>query len=116
MLGDYQIEFEPTKRGVPFVAEVAVLFKDARAARAGLAEILKEDRAELDPVKRIGAEGLGDQSYGLNGKFERQYPTASFGLRTGNAIQIVRVAGEDEAQSLKDGRERARQLEARAQR
>lgn len=116
MRGDYQIEFEPTKRGVPFVAELAVLFKDAGAARAGLAEILKGDRAELDPAKRISAAGLGEESYGLNGKFERKYPTASFGLRTGNVVQIVRTAGEDEAQSLKQGRERARRLEARAQR
>lgn len=93
---------------MPFVAELAVLFKDAPAARAGLAELLKGDKAELEPAKRISAAGLGEESYGLNGKFGRQYPTASFGLRTANVVQIVRTSGEDEALTLKQGRERAR--------
>lgn len=116
MRGSYQIEFEPTRRGVPFVAELAVLFTDARAARAGFAELQKGDSAELVPAKRIGAAGLGDQSYGLNGRFERKYPTASFGLRTANVVQIVRASSEDEALSVKEARRRARRLEARARR
>ena len=114
MRGSYQIEFEPTRRGVPFVAELAVLFKDADAARAGLAELQKGDSAELMPAKPIGGAGLGDESYGLNGKFERKYPTASFGLRTANVVQIVRASSEDEALSVTEARRRARRLEARA--
>jgi hypothetical protein len=116
MRGSYQAEFEPTRRGVPFVAELAVLFKDAGAARAGLAELLKGDEDELEPAKRIDAAGLGEESYGLNGKFDRKYPTASFGLRSANVVQIVRTSGEDEAQTVRQGRERARALETRAQR
>ena len=116
MRANYSIEFEPNSENAPFVAAAAVAFKDSSAAQAGLDHLLKGDLEELAPARRIGAEGLGESSYGVNGKFERQFPTASFGLRTGNLVQVVRVSAQDEAASVKKGRALARRLEALAQR
>ena len=116
MRANYGVEFEPNSENAPFVAAMAIAFEDPSAARAGLDHLLKGELGELAPAKKIDAAGLGESSYGVNGKFEGEFPTASFGLRTGNLVQVVRVSAQDEAATVKKGRALARRLETLAHR
>jgi hypothetical protein len=116
MKANYGIEFEPNARDAPFLGTVAILFESAPAADRGFDYLLQRQLSELAPANEIRAEGLGEASFGVDGKFEGEFPTAAFGVRTGNLMQVVTAFSPEGARaSVRQARKLAVRVEALAQ-
>jgi hypothetical protein len=111
---EYVSQFFATSRGaeLSFVESITFLFEDEGGAEEAV-DVLREASAKnLKPADEIDAPELGEQTFGLQGKFD-DLLTYSFGWRVGDVIQILGVAPGDQHAGPETTIELAEQLETK---
>lgn len=118
----YRTEFQTAgvgsvERGTVFLATGAILFEDARSASRALAitaerHRLGTGRADAEPVTDIPGEGLGEESFGFEGRFVSfvPNPAVTYVWRVGNAMFLAYAESMDAETLL----EIAREMDSRA--
>jgi hypothetical protein len=109
-VADHGIQFEPMRRDGPFVEALALVFTDEDAAGRGFDLLLRFHLNFYASAEETPTKGLGEDSWGVRGMFDRRFHSGIFALRTGNLIQVATVTGGP-ARQLNQAREVAVQLE-----
>jgi hypothetical protein len=115
MEDDYGIQFTGTTRKADpgFLEAIAFLFRDENAATRGLDYVRGVHIKFIKPARELPALDIGEESWGLVGEFFGD-PDAVYGFRIGNVVLLATVSGSTDQVSIREARELAEDLEARA--
>ena len=113
---DHVSQFFATSRDskLSFVESITFLFRDEEGAEEAVDVVKKASAENIRPTKEIDAPELGEQAFGLRGKFDDRL-TYSLGWRVGDAIQVIGVAPGDQAAGPESTLQLAEQLEVKAE-
>ena len=113
---DYGSMYFPRDRGsdVQYAESIAMLFGNGDGAARGLAFLETTQREQGRGVEDLSAEGLGDEGWGLRGRFfPGAPPTYFYAWRVGNAVLVFAIAGGPAVVSEREARLFADEMDMR---
>jgi len=117
LVADYGAQFssKSAKGDFSFTDTIALLFKDSDAASGGLGFLKQLQFLFFKPATEIDAPDLGDESWGIRGKFRGKELTYAYGWRVGNLVQMITTRPTDQNASPDLTLKLANDLAGRAQ-
>jgi hypothetical protein len=94
LVADYGAQFFPKSRraALGFAETIALLFEDSKTASDALNFLRQLQLLVFTPATEIDGPGLGEESWGVRGKFHGKELTYIYGWRRGNVVQLMTVS------------------------